>query len=207
MKRTIWVTSVCVLALVLTLIAGTALAETMYVNTPNGGNVNLREGPGSEYDVLCHVGFGKAVNVIEMLAGSSWVNCSYDGNYGYISMRYLSYNKPVKPTARPTSRVTARPTSKPVTDESIYANFVDERYVASVKPSTPTGFVHMRWAPTKSAPVAKDYVNGQTLYVLKANANWCQVFDPDTMTFGYMMRSFINYTSPLGDGVIAGSDS
>ena len=70
-------------------------------------------------------------------------------------------------------------------------------YNACVRPSTPTGFVHMRWAPSKDQPIFQDFYAGEALQVLYANNSWCQVYDPHTHTFGYMMKQFLTYVSPI----------
>lgn len=191
-------------ALLLTAAPVGALAETMYVDTPNHKSVNLRADMSTDSEILCSVPYRKAVEVLDQLYGSSWVSCSYNGYYGYIMERYLSYERPAPaPTAtkkpKPTPKPTARP--KPV-DNSLYGGFAPAYYNAVVVPSTPGGFVNMRWAPSKKAPVFNIYYANSELEVFYANDTWCQVYDPGSMTFGYMMRPFLNYVSPInaGDG-------
>lgn len=208
------------LCVLLMLTPALALAETMYVATSNGGNVNLRSGPSTDDEILTSIAFGQPVEVIEMLPGSSWVNVSYNGNYGYIMMRYLSYEEPVPPpvpnpnpgpdpTPTPRPNPNPKPTAKPVDTNAkylseLFSGFLPAVFDAVVVPSTPTTYVNLRWAPTKSAPVRGQYWAGTTLQVLSQNHSWSEVYDPQTGTYGYMMSSFLRPVS-YGDGVGAGS--
>lgn len=185
----------------------TAMAETMYINTPNGGGVNLRNGPSTDDEILTSIAYGEPVNVIETLMGSSWVNIEYDGYYGYVSMRYLS-NYPPTPGPLPTfvprpiptvmPLPTVRPTQKPSGGSSLektladmYKNFRAVDYEAVVVPSTPSTYVNLRWAPSKSAPVRAQYWANTTLYVFNDNGTWSEVYDAATNTNGYIMSMFL----------------
>lgn len=216
MKRT----AILVLAMLLLVVPLTALAETMYVNTPNGGSVNLRVGPSADDEVLTSVGYGEPVQVIEMLLGSNWVNVSYNGYYGYISMRYLSDYPPSPvptfvpaPTQRPTSAPTARPskapspTAKPSGETTLekalaqmFTGFTTTAYDVKVVPSTPTTYVNMRWAPSKSAPVRAQYWADSVLHVISTNGTWSEVYDEATNTYGFIMSNFLRPVAVGADG-------
>lgn len=192
----------------------TALAQTMYINTSNGGSVNLRSGPSADEDILVSVPYGEAVDVIDMLFGSSWVNVNYNGYYGYISSRYLSDYPPPAPGPLPTfvPAPTARPnpTKQPSgggsslekTLSQMFAGFKTASYQAVVVPSTPSNYVNLRWAPSKSAPIRAQYWAGNTLQVLGDNGSWVEVYDTATNAHGYMMSTFVK---PTGFGADSGS--
>lgn len=216
MKKRTFLVALC---LVVALLPLTAMAETMYVVTSNGGGVNLREGPSTDDAVLVTVPYGAAVDVINTLVGSSWVNVNYNGYFGYIMWRYLSEYPPSPdpiptfvpaPTARPTHRPTARPNPTHASDslekilQGLYAGFVTTSYTAVVVPSTPTTYVNLRWAPSKSAPVRNQYWAGATLQVLSENGTWAEVYDALNGIHGFMMSSFLK---PDAVGIIGGSDS
>lgn len=216
MKKSYLLVALCLL---LALSPLTAMAETMYVVTPNGGGVNMREGPSTDYDVVTSVGFGEAVELLDMMPGSSWATVNYNGYYGYILIRYLSdYIPPVPaptywptyqpyPTPRPTSRPNPKPNPKPNdgslerTLSNMFAGFVSNKYDVIVVPSTPTTYVNLRWAPSKSAPVRSQYWAGTSLQVLSQNGEWSEVYDPQTGMHGFMMTSFL---TPGGVGMSAG---
>ena len=64
-------------------------------------------------------------------------------------------------------------------------------YTAAVCPSTPTGFVNLRWAPSKNASIEGVRHSGDTLTVLAENTYWAQVYDEETNTCGFMLKSFL----------------
>lgn len=222
MKKSYFIVALC---LMLALAPLTALAETMYVNTPNGGSVNMRTGPSSDDPVMTSIPYAEPVQVIEWLLGGSYVNVSYNGYYGYVNVRYLSEYEPPAPgplptfvpapTVRPTRAPTARPNPKPTathnnnsggleaTLNSMFAGFVNTSYEVVVVPSTPTTYVNLRWAPSKSAPVRSQYWANQQLTVVSENGAWCELYDPQTGIHGFMMSNFV---SPINYGVV-GSDS
>ncbi len=194
-----------------------ALAEYQYVVTSNGGSVNMRSEPDEYSDVMCHVPNGALVDVIEYVYGSPWANCEYNGYYGYINSRYLSSNPPGPtpgpipvptnrpnprpvPTMRPVPNPTQKPAPNPV-NKGIYSGFTASFYAAVVTPNTQNGFVHMRWAPVKDAPIFSDYYGGSVLWVTYSNGTWCQVLDPSTYATGFMMQQFLSYTGPISGGL------
>lgn len=198
------------LCLLLALTPALAMAETMYVTSNNGGNVNLRSGPSTDDDVVISVAFGQPVEVIEMMPGSPWVNVNYNGNFGYIMMRYLSYEQPVPPPVpNPNPGPAPKPNPNPADANAkylkeLFGGFQSAGFDAVVVPSTPTTYVNLRWAPTQSAPVRSQYWAGTVLRVISQNAAWSEVYDPQTGTYGYMMSRFLRPVQ-YGDGVGAGS--
>lgn len=54
-------------------------------------NVNLRTGPGTNYDVKLVVPNGSTVNVYEVENG--WAHCTYDKYAGYLSAQYIAWPK------------------------------------------------------------------------------------------------------------------
>jgi hypothetical protein len=52
------------------------------------GGVNLREGPGTEYDIIDHLNKGKFLDIIECDGG--WCEVEVDGDEGYVSASYLA---------------------------------------------------------------------------------------------------------------------
>ncbi|GHU74500.1 hypothetical protein AGMMS49992_16130 [Clostridia bacterium] len=86
-------------ALMLVLLVPTfgALAEssphkTLVVNTPHGGNLNLRTGPGTNYKVLDS--FAKGTKVTLLKAGKDWDKVSVKGQIGYMFADYLKAYEP-----------------------------------------------------------------------------------------------------------------
>jgi SH3-like domain-containing protein len=66
-----------------------------------------------------------------------------------------------------------------------------ESYLVVVRPSTPTTYVNLRWAPSKSAKIRTTRYNGDSLRVIAENKYWAQVMDDTTGECGFMMKSFL----------------
>ena len=70
------------------LFAGTALAATVVTT----GNVNLRSGPGKEYDIVTDIGVGRELeflgDVSTDLRGVDWYHVGINGKTGWVSSKY-----------------------------------------------------------------------------------------------------------------------
>ena len=165
-------------------LATPALATTMYVYTSNGKALNVRDYPSKDGKVISSLPYGSAVDVDQGFVGGSWAHVLLSGVEGYCMYRYLVDYKP-GPKPKPT--VTAGPTQS----SDLYSSFATCDYTASVRPSSPGGFVHMRWAPSKNQRVQRDYYNGDTLQVIAQNGVWCQIYDEANNRSGFMMASFL----------------
>ena len=157
-----------------------AADDIRYVVTSNKKSLNMRAGMSTDELVITTIPYGAEVHLLGICDNKSWASVYY-GNYnGYVMVRYLSTKKPAK--AEP-----ATPT------ETIkYQAFTDADYYATVTPSTPTGYVNMRWAPTKNTPSHGMYRQGASLRVIAETSAWAQVLDESTMTCGFMMKKFLN---------------
>lgn len=153
-----------------------------YVNTANGKGLNMRDSASKQGKKLCTIPYGARVLVYDYQAGDTWALAVYEGYEGYIMIRYTTVDKP---------------SSTPMHLDSEYGNLKPAYYIATVRPSSPAGYVHMRWAPSKSEPVQRNYYQGQQVTVLYENNTWCQIYDSENMVCGFMMKQFLTYVSPL----------
>jgi uncharacterized protein YraI len=64
--------------------AGTALAATGVAT----GGVNVREGAGTDYDVIGTLAKGEIVEIVD--CGGGWCEINDDGDEGYVSAAYLA---------------------------------------------------------------------------------------------------------------------
>ncbi len=201
MKRTLSL-MVCLLIL-LTMVPFQTMAEGqyMYVNTRNGGSVNMRQGPSTDEEVVGTIPYGAKVYINDWLLGGSFVEVDYKRRSGFVALSCLS-DYPPAPKPQPTKRPQPKPQPQPQpVDLNIYANFAPVMYNAVVVPSTPTNFVNLRWGPSTSTPVQSRYFANEQLVVLQANNSWCQVYDPARQTCGFMMKAFLTYVSPINNGL------
>ena len=159
------------------LVSAYADAMVYYVNTANKKSLNMRSSTDLGNNILTSIPNGAAVVVYEFLNSSTWAHIGYGGRDGYVMTRYLSLTPP---------------STQPSTAESLsFKDFKSTYYLASVKPSTPSGYVNMRWAPSKSTAVHDIYYSGSTLQVIAESKTWCQVYDTQKNICGFMMKEFL----------------
>lgn len=193
MNKKIWALLLAVMLLLLA-VAPAAMANqigNMYVKTSSGNNVRMRNGPGTEYDIIDRVPYGAVVETYSQMenpAGESWTEVGYHGATGWIMSRYLTSRKPTS-----NSDSSSSGSGDEGMTSNIFNNFKDVNVTADIKPSTNGNFVNMRWAPSKSSPVQARYYEGQQVYVMKANKSWCQVYDEANNRCGFILRSLLDF--------------
>ena len=77
---------------------GLSVQPTTYYNegeqpsytTPGDSGMNLRAGPGTDYDKVTSVPAGTGVTALGTNEDSSWVVVNYDGKYGWLKTEFLS---------------------------------------------------------------------------------------------------------------------
>ncbi len=162
-----------------------ASAESFYyVVTGNHKPLNMRAGMSTDDPVITTIPYGAQVGWIGLCDDPKWASVYYGDNNGYVMVRYLSTQKPSASSGSSTSSSTEGSVS--------YKSFVTANYYATVTPSTPTGHVNLRWGPSKSTGIHGTYTQGATLRVIAENKTWAQVLDEDTLTCGFMLKSFLH---------------
>ena len=63
--------------------------QPAYTTTPDA-SMNLRAGPGTDYDKVTSVPAGTAVTALGTNEDGSWVVVNYDGKYGWLKTEFLS---------------------------------------------------------------------------------------------------------------------
>lgn len=128
------------------LVSAYADAMVYYVNTANKKSLNMRSSTDLGNNILTSIPNGAAVVVYEFLNSNTWAHIGYGGRDGYVMTRYLSLTPP---------------STQPSTAESLsFKDFKSTYYLASVKPSTPSGYVNMRWAPSSPPPSTTSTIPG-----------------------------------------------
>lgn len=99
-------------------------AYTMYVRTPDGKNLNLREEPDANAAILAKIPYGVDVLVYSDYVGQ-WLHVQYGLYNGFVKAQFLSEYRPdpyEPPTPKPTPKPTPRPTpTAPPTPEELIA--------------------------------------------------------------------------------------
>ena len=179
-------------------VAEMGLIGPQYVNTANGKGLYMRSGPSKNYEIITTIPFGAEVDSYQYYNGT-WGYVTYRGLSGYCMSRYFSSYRPERPTPTPTHQGGGGGGTA-----NLFNGFTKTNYYAAVRPSTPSGYVNLRWAPSKSQAIEGTYYAGQTLLVLAQNNQWAQVYDESTQTCGFMMLSFLNAT---GVGSVGAAES
>lgn len=177
------------LLLALAVIPAAAMADsTAYVKTQSGCALRIRSSATTDADnVIGKIPYGTAVTVKENLGEWSRISVKLNGSTvtGYVFNRYLSSKKPATSTTTTTNQSTD-------TSSTSYSGFKQvASYTVVVRPSTTGGFVNLRWAPSKTAPVMDKLHDGDTLTVIAQNATWAQVMNTSNGEVGYIMRRFL----------------
>ena len=204
-KRLIALLTVLILAVTVMVPATLAEDDTpsdsegyYYVYTENGKGLNVRATPGG--DIVGSLKYGTKIYCYYRDGGTGWALIDYSYNmpgvgYGtyacFISSRYLRKSKP---PANPGSGSSAQPAAKDAVEE-INREFRSAKDVnpfsVTVRPSRASGWVNLRWAPSKSAEIMATYKANQKLLVVKELSNWYQVEDQDTGDVGFISKQFV----------------
>ena len=177
------------LLLALAVIPAAAMADsTAYVKTQSGCALRIRSSATTDEDnIIGKIPYGTRVTVKEKLGEWSRVSVKLSGKTvtGYVFNRYLSSKKPATATTTTTNESTD-------TSSTSYSGFKKvSSYSVVVRPSTTGGFVNLRWAPSKTAPVMDKLHDGDRLTVIAQNGTWAQVMDTENGEVGYIMRRFL----------------
>ena len=149
-------------------VASTTVAT---IKTPNNTAMNLRSGPGMNYDVVAQFAGDRYVSVAAK--GNGWWYVSIDGYVGFMSSDYLA-----------DGLVAARDlkADTPTTGASAYAVVSNPRATQALN--------LRQYASTASMVLDKLY-NGRRLWVNEQGTEWCSVTDQTTGVTGYVMTEFV----------------
>ena len=138
------------------------------IKTPNNSAMNLRRGPGMNYDVIAQYPGDSYVSVLAR--GNGWWCVSIEGNAGFMSSDYLAEGL-----------CAAR-------DEAAHPS---ETAYAVVNNPRSTQALNLRLYASTGADVVDKLYNGTRLWVDQQGTEWCAVTDQTTGLSGYVMTRYI----------------
>ena len=192
-KRFLSILTAVLLLAALMIPAMASATETMYVYTQNGKGLHIRWEPSTNAEILTDAPFGTKITVKNHL-GNGWTAIYWGGDdVFYVQTRFLVYNKPTKPASR-TATTTTVPANTGMDDlNRIFKTYraVSNSYVVTARPTSITGWVNVRFAPSKQAELFATKRDGEQLYVLAELQGWYQVQDPITGYIGYVDANFV----------------
>lgn len=169
-----------------------ALASTMYVDTANHKTLNLRSYENDK--VIAQIPYRAAVEVHGFFYSDTCASVTYNGQVGWVYTRHLSWNRPAKVSAKSSTNTTGT-SYKASASETVASVFTGMKkvtaYEAVVQPGTPTGYVNLRWAPSKKAAIHGVRYLGNSVRVIAENKYWAQVIDNKSGECGYMLKKFL----------------
>ena len=171
-----------------------------YVYTENGKGLNVQATPGG--DIVGSLKYGTRIYCYYRDGGNGWALIDYTynmpgfgkGTYAcFISSRYLRKSKPpANPGSESSSSSSSgsSDTAAEINREFRSAKKVDP-FTVTVRPSRASGWVNLRWAPSKSTEVMATYKQNEKLLVIQETNNWYQVEDQDTGNVGFISKQFV----------------
>ena len=171
-----------------------------YVYTENGKGLNVRATPGG--DIVGSLKYGTRIYCYYRDGGNGWALIDYTynmpgfgkGTYAcFISSRYLRKSKPpANPGSESSSSSSSgsSDTAAEINREFRSAKKVDP-FTVTVRPSRASGWVNLRWAPSKSTEVMATYKANEKLLVIQETNNWYKVEDQDTGNVGFISKQFV----------------
>ena len=151
------------LALLFALTPAQALNYNDFAVVDGSDTLNLRQGPGTQYDRLYTAKRGDWVMIMGESGNWYQVMVMSNGKVGYMSKNFLERENSLSEGFAATTGVVSNPVS--------------------------TQFLNLRQYPSLSAPVLGIYYNGATFNVLSSYDNWYQVEIYGQV--GYFMKNFV----------------
>lgn len=173
--------------------------SVMYVKTANGKPVNVRSGPGKDYEIIGSAPYGHQVLTDWSYAGNDgWTRVVWGSlGDGYIMSRFLvDYNpgKAPEPSKEDKEKQEAEAEQKKLEKELKSEKPAAEYFYIAVRPARASGWVNFRTGPSKATSRISSFEDGKELLVMGETTNWYRAQDPDTQKVGYIHKS---YTSKL----------
>ncbi|NLC31702.1 MAG: SH3 domain-containing protein [Clostridiales bacterium] len=166
----------------------------VYEYVVNTSWLNLRSGPGTNYDITGRAMLNEAVQILSYEGGSTWVSVRIvaSGLIGFMDSTYLSSTPGgvPSPTAPPIPLITPA-ISGPINLRAVVRNPV------------PTQFLNLRQYASYAAPVLGIFYNGTQLTVMTETDGWYYVL-MDNGLRGYFRKEFVSFDTEPGTPVIPG---
>lgn len=193
LKRIMTLLAAVTLVIGLAAPAASRADTTMYVYTENGKNLNVRSDPWTGDNIIGTLPFGEEVYVAYHL-GNGWTALNWIGGsqaYVYVQTRFLVYEKPShKPTPSGGGSSSGSGLKELNTIFKTY-RYVEEPYQVTVRPTRASGWVNMRFAPSKEAELISTHRANEKMIVIAEFKGWYQVQDPETGEVGFISDQFV----------------
>ena len=198
-----WI-SVMLAIVILAVSACAALAEdngsVMYVYTGNGKGLNVRSSMSlTEDNYITSLPYGTKVFTYGT-PQPGWTYIEIGNISGYVMSRYLVKNKPAPydgssgssaSEADPRNFDTRAATTVEQINTLLISATAVTPYIVTVRPTRASGWVYMRWIPSRNAEQVATFAANKQLIVIAELKDWLQVQDPDSGKVGFVYKSYI----------------
>lgn len=149
--------------------------------TPNNSGLNMRQGPGKQYDSMRQFSGGNYVMVLAK--GGSWWKVSIDGYVGFMSTEFLKDGilSPSGGTGGGGGGSGSGGGGSTTTSDG---------YGIINNPRS-TQLLNLRLLPNTTSKVLGQFKNGTQVTIVGQGSEWCQVIVDKTGTLGYMMTKYL----------------
>ncbi len=195
--------SLLLAVMMLAALASVAAAEdgggtTMYVYTKNGKPLQVRSSMSTDVDnVVGTLPYGAMVVTYgSPMPGWTYIEYGTAGSH-YVMSRFLVRYKPApfdptQPTAKPSGEFDTRSATTVEQINTLLASARSvEPYYVTVRPVRSSGWVYLRWLPTRHSTQIATYGANQRLTVIAELKDWYQVEDPNNGKVGFIYKSYI----------------
>lgn len=171
------------LVLALLVPVASAYADEMFIDIPYGDTANLRVSPSTEADVCGVLENGTVVEVLE--TDGNWARIGTELESAWIQTRFLK-------TGQEEEKQEKEPAAPESISELDFSSFVVvEPYYTCIQSPVPGAFVNLRWAPSRSAAVARRINDGGEVIVYAVGNGWDQVMDASSGYIGFVQSEYI----------------
>ncbi len=198
MRKTI---ALVLAAMTLMLLVSAALSESqgteMYVYTKNGKPLLVRSSMNAADDgnVIGSLAYGQRIIIYGHKDG--WAMLDYGNRTGYVMYRYLVKQKPAPYNAdaaqqKPANEFTTKNATTVSQMNTLTASAKTVTpYTVTVRPTRASGWVYLRWFPSKNAQAMATFGGNYELTVIAELKDWYQVTDPATGMVGFIYKSYV----------------
>lgn len=175
----------------------------MYIWTPNGGTLNVRNEPNSNGKVIAQLPYGNSVAVDHDL-GNGWAELVWGSDRAFVQTRYLVSYPPAPivtvPTVTNAPKATTNPEDEKAAEEAkMRTEYKSEKdvtpFYVEVRTPRTTSWVNFRKGPSKDTKRLASYPDGQELIVEGETNRWYRARDPQTNVVGYIFKDYVAKTN------------
>lgn len=191
MKRRImaFFTALTLMMAMLVLTSAASAYYAVYSHCRNGKPLNVRSGPGKQYDVIDQIPYGQEIYV-NGETSPGWLQLN-DVGYVQASLTSKTYPGPyVPPEVKP---VAPDEEADPTEYNGLFAKAIQVTpYTVTLQATQKSkGLANVRWAPSKKSTLLRSYLSGTQILVIAELKNWYQVYDASTNTVGFVHSAYV----------------